>query len=65
MKLIVTAEKDAELIGDRLGDIVPEVEDDALAITRTLASRWISGGLSRANIAGALHQAAAELEQAS
>jgi len=63
MKLIVDIEKDASLITQRLGDVLPEAEDDGVTLARTLASRWLSGGLSAANIAAALHQVAAELEQ--
>lgn len=62
MKLIVDAEKDAQLIGQRLGDVVPEAEGDALAVTRTLANRWLAAGLSSTDIAAALHQAATEIE---
>jgi hypothetical protein len=63
MKLLIDVEHDATLIRQRLGDVLPEVQDDALALARTLAGRWQSGGLSAANVAAAFHQTATELEQ--
>lgn len=61
MKLLVDIEKDASLVKEAFDKLVPETADDAKVLVKELASRFVDGGLSQADVVTALRAAANEL----
>jgi hypothetical protein len=61
MKLLVDVSKDASLVKEAFGKLIPESADDAKVLVKELVSRFEDGGLSRENAVAALRSAADEL----
>jgi hypothetical protein len=62
VKLLVDLEKDIELIKARYEDLVPDTAADVTALVRELAAKYVTTGVTRADVVTGLRQVAAELE---
>jgi hypothetical protein len=61
MRLSLDPVKDAELIAQRLDEVVPESVSDAAVLVRNLVSQFDGQGVNRADVEAALRQVADEL----